>query len=123
MVMLDMAVMNAPRRKMLKVPDWIVNVDIADPVYGTMLPLGEGGVTVVPFAEELLPTTGTLILNFEHTSPNNVVKASQPCQFQSQLSTQLECSLYKLALGFPHSLSAHAEMFEMIPVCRTQWQY
>lgn len=52
------------------------SVDAANPVYGSVDPLGDGGVIVVPFAEELLPTTGTVMLNFVHTSPNKVVKAA-----------------------------------------------
>jgi hypothetical protein len=34
-------------------------------------------VTFVPFAEPLLPSTGTLILNFSQTSPNRVVNTTR----------------------------------------------
>lgn len=46
-------------------------------VYGVIEALDEGDITTVPFAELLLPTTGTEMLNFEHTSPKSVVKAAQ----------------------------------------------
>jgi hypothetical protein len=45
------------------------------PVEGTIVGVGGVKVTFVPFAEELLPTTGTEMLNLEQTSPNSVVKA------------------------------------------------
>lgn len=74
-MVLSTAATKAVSSKKPRLPHPNVIVDVADPVYGTTLPPGEGGTTVVPFAEELLPTTGTVILNFSQTSPNNVVKA------------------------------------------------
>lgn len=74
-------------------------------IYGVMLGVGLAGyVTFVPFALELLPTIGTLMLNGLHTSWNRVVKVNM------------------LALGSVHSLSAHRDIFERMPVWRSQWQ-
>jgi hypothetical protein len=44
--------------------------ELAVPVYGTIEEVDIGKVTIVPFAELLLPSIGTVRLNFAQTSPN-----------------------------------------------------
>jgi hypothetical protein len=44
-------------------------------VYGTGVAGGEGYVTFVPLAEELLPITGTVMLNCAQIWPKSVLKA------------------------------------------------
>ncbi len=68
----------------------------ATPVYGTTDAVGLGlrNVTLVPLADELLPSTGTEILYFAHTCPNSVVKTlvrrrSVTCRFVSMLMVKL----------------------------------
>jgi hypothetical protein len=58
----------------IAVPSLVIEF-AATPVDGIKVGVGGAKVTFVPFAEELLPTIGTEMLNLEQTSPNSVVKA------------------------------------------------
>lgn len=50
-------------------------VRLAAPVDGVTDGVGDGYITFVPFADELLPTIGTVMLYGAQTSPKRVVKA------------------------------------------------